>query len=276
MAYLPLCFLRSFGSLVGYIAFGLPKKSSKRIRDNLLATNLATLNNVDEMVLKTARELGKTLIETTSIAWYRSKKHNASLIKKTIGFEYMESVLNSGKPVVFLTPHCSSFEVAAKATASLTKRMFTILYKPSKEAWFNKMMIEGRTEDNITLVPTNRLGVLTLAKNIRAGGVIGILPDSIASSGDGVWIEFFGKKMFAPTLAAKMVLTPDAATFIVSIKRIRGGFSMNSVPFKPVDDEITNVVRDIYKVIEDAILEAPEQYYWSYDRFRVPYHAKLS
>jgi KDO2-lipid IV(A) lauroyltransferase len=117
---------------------------------------------------------------------------------------------------------------------------------------------------------------LTLAKNIRAGGVIGILPDSIASSGDGVWIEFFGKKMFAPTLAAKMVLTPDVATFIVSIKRIRGGFSVDYVPFKPVDDDITNVVRDIYKVIEDAILEAPEQYYWSYDRFRVPDHAKLS
>ncbi len=276
MAYLPLWILRLLGSLVGYIAFGLPKKSSKRIRDNLLATKLATPENVNEITLKTARELGKTLIETVSIAWYRSKKHNASLIKETIGFEYMESVLNSDRPIVFLTPHLSSFEVAAKATASLTKRMFTILYKPSKEVWFNKMMIEGRTEDNITLVPTNRLGVLTLAKNIRARGVVCILPDSIASSGDGVWIEFFGKKMFAPTLAAKMVLTPDAATFIVSIKRIRGGFSMNYIPFKPVDDDITNVVRGIYKVIEDAILEAPEQYYWSYDRFRVPDHARLS
>ena len=276
LAYMPLRFLRLFGSLIGYLAFGLPKKSSKRIKDNLLATNLASSDNVDKMARKTAMELGVTLVETICLAWFRSKKHNASLVKETKGLEYVQDALDSNKAVLFLTPHISTFEIAAKSTAAITKRMFTILYKPSKEKWFNKMMLEGRTEDNINLVPTNRLGVITLAKNLRAGGVIAILPDSVASSGDGVWIEFFGKKMFAPTLAAKMVLTPQVETFIVSVKRIKGGFSINYVPFKANDNDITNIVRSIYQEIEKSILEAPEQYYWSYNRFRVPDHAKQS
>ncbi len=276
MAYLPLWFLRLFGSFVGYIAFGLPQKSSKRIKDNLLATKLATFDNVDKMALQTARELGKTLVETIAIAWNRSKKYNSSLIKKSIGFEYMEKVLNGGRPIVFLTPHISNFEIALKATAFHTKRSITVLYKPSKDKWFNNMMIEGRTESNIKPVPTTRMGVLTLAKDLRSGGVIGVLPDSIASSGDGVWIEFFGKKVFAPTLSSKMVLTPDIETFIVIAKRVRGGFTVKYIPFKPSDTDVTNTLCGIYKVIEDAIIEAPEQYYWSYDRFRVPDHAKLS
>ena len=274
LSYMPLWFLRALGSLVGLVAIKLSQKSYKRLCDNLIATKMATLDNVDDIAKKTAKELGKTLIETTTIAWHRSKKYNASLIKKSTGFEHMESVLNSGRPVVFLTPHISNFEIALKATAFHTKRNITVLYKPSKEKWFNQMMIDGRTETNVKPVPTTRMGVLTLAKDLRAGGVIGVLPDSIASSGDGVWIEFFGKKVFAPTLAAKMVLTPDIETFIVPAKRVSGGFSVKYIPFKPVDTDVTNTIRDIYKVIEESILEAPEQYYWSYDRFRVPDHAK--
>jgi KDO2-lipid IV(A) lauroyltransferase len=274
MAFMPLWFLRGLGGVIGVVAMKLSKRSCQRLKDNLLVTKIATPDNVAKIAKKTAQELGKTLVETTCIAWHRSKKHNASLIVEALGFEYMEEVLNSGRPVVFLTPHISNFEIALKATAYHIKRVFTVLYKPSKDQWFNQMMIDGRTENNIKPVPTNRMGVFTLAKDLRAGGVIGVLPDSIASSGDGVWIEFFGKKVFAPTLASKMVLTPGVESFIVATKRVRGGFKVNYIPFKPIDNDITRTIQDIYKVIEQAVLEAPEQYYWSYDRFRVPDHAQ--
>lgn len=273
-SFLPISILRGIGSIIGIIAMKLSKKSSKRLKNNLLVTNMATTDNVEEIARKTAQELGKTLVETTCIAWHRSKKYNASLIKKAINFEFMEKILNSGKPVVFLTPHISNFEIALKATAFHINRVFTVLYKPSKDEWFNQMMIEGRTEDNIKPVPTNRMGVFTLAKDLKAGGVIGVLPDSIASSGDGVWIEFFGRKVFATTLAAKMALAPGAETFIVTTKRVRGGFEVNYIYFKPSSENIPEVVQDIYKVIEGAVIEAPTQYYWSYDRFRTPDHAK--
>ena len=274
MAYLPLSVLRALGSLIGLVAMNLSKRSSKRLKANLIATGMATEEDVEDMARKTAKELGKTLVETTCIAWHRSKAHNASLITKAINFEYMAQVLHSGKPIVFLTPHISNFEIALKYTAyHISERVFTVLYKPSKDEWFNQMMIDGRTEDNIKPVPTNRMGVFTLAKDLRAGGVIGVLPDSIASSGDGVWVKFFGKKVFATTLAAKMAMSPEAETFIVATKRVAKGFEVNYISFKPETSDITTVVQDIYKVIEKAVLEVPEQYYWSYDRFRVPGHA---
>lgn len=273
LSYLPLSVLRSLGGIIGIIAMKLSKRSSKRLRANLIITGMCTEENANEMAKKTAMELGKTLVETTCIAWQRTKEQNAKLIVKAKNFDIMEKELLSGKPIVFLTPHISNFEIALKYTASKIPRVFTVLYKPSKDQWFNDMMIKGRTEDNIKPVPTNRQGVFTLAKDLRAGGVIGVLPDSIASSGDGVWVEFYGKKVFATTLAAKMAMTPGAVSFIVATIRVKGGFEVEYIPFTPSSSDIATVVQDIYHVIEKVVLQAPEQYYWSYDRFRVPNHA---
>ena len=273
MAYLPLSVLRGLGAVIGLVAIRLSKRSGKRLKANLIATGMCSAEEADELARQTAMELGKTLVETTCIAWHRSMAHNAKLIVKTHNYELMEQVLLSGKPVVFLTPHISNFEIALKFTASKINRVFTILYKPSKDKWFNNLMIQGRTEENIKPVPTNRQGVLTLAKDLRNGGVIGVLPDSVASSGDGVWVKFFGKDVFATTLAAKMVLAPGVSSFIVATTRVRGGFALDYIPFTPASTDLTAVVQDIYHVIEKAVAQAPAQYYWSYDRFRTPDHA---
>ncbi|MBP9743184.1 MAG: hypothetical protein KBD37_07500 [Burkholderiales bacterium] len=276
LAFLPLRILRIVGSCVGIIAMKFSKRAAKRLKTNLVATGICDENNVDMMARKTASEFGKTLVETVGVAWHRSKKHCASLIVDTVNYEGMEQEVLSGKPIVFLTPHMSSFEIALKFTAyKINQRVFNVLYKPSKNKWFNHIMLKGRTEDNIRPLPTNRLGVFTLAKELKANGVVGILPDSIASSGDGVWVDFFGKKVFAPTLAAKMVMMSNVVTFVVATTRIKHGFRVNYIPFIPCSGDIGEVVQQIYQVIEQIVLEAPQQYYWSYDRFRIPKHAHL-
>lgn len=274
LALLPLRALQFIGGVVGIIAMRYSKRAVKRLRNNLLITGMCSEANLDKMVKNTAREWGKTLFEVVCIAWHRSYKHNASLVTETINYEGMEAEALSDKPIVFLTPHISNFEIALKYTAHrIHTKVFNVLYKPSKNKWFNQMMLKGRMEGNINPLPTNRLGLFTLAKKLRANGIVGILPDSIASSGDGVWVSFFDKPVFATTLAAKLVMTPGAASFIVATTRLKRGFRVNYIPFVPVSADIAGVVQEIYKVIENIVLEAPEQYYWSYDRFRVPKHA---
>ena len=274
LSFLPLSVLRWLGGVVGVVAIQLSHRAHNRIKKNLLATGMCDESNVERVAKKTSVEWGKTLIEAACIAWRRSSAYNAKLIVKAHGFTYMKECLLSGKPTVFLTPHIGNFEVALKYTAhKLSSRVFTILYKPAKAKWLNQVMLEGRTEKNIKPVPTNRNGMFTLIKDLRANGIVGVLPDSIASSGDGVWVDFFGQKTFATTLAAKMTLTENAHTFIVASYRVKGGFEVDYIPFSPKSQHVGVVVQDIYRVIEEIILKAPEQYYWSYDRFRVPPHA---
>jgi len=270
LSVLPLTILRGLGALVGIIGLKFSKKSRMRLRANLLKTGMATNENIDKMAKKTAIEFGRTLVETICIAWQRSKAYNASLILETINFRLVKEAVQSGKALVFLTPHIGNFEIALKYTAQKLDREFTVLYKPTKDKWLNALMYKGRTENNIHPVPTNRNGVLALVKALKRKEAIGVLPDSVASQGDGVWVNFFGQKVFATTLAAKMALTPKVITFVVASRRIPGGFVVEYVPYLVQTQEINSLVQDLYSIFEKIVLQAPEQYYWSYDRFRIP------
>lgn|SRR6185437_7427857 len=275
MGYLPLSVLRGFGSIVGVVAVKFSKRSGKRLRTNLLATGMCTEENVDKFARDAAKEWGKTIVETIAIAWQRGPSKCVKLASQGINFDQMLAATKFG-PVIFLTPHIGNFEIGVKATSAIvTDRVFNILYKPSKDPVFNAIMLDGRTEKNINPVPTTRHGVANLLRALKGGGIVGILPDNVASGGDGVWVDFFGKKVFATTLAAKLILYPGATTFFVSSMRVEDGFVIDYRPYVPKTTDIAEIVQDLYRMLETVVLKAPTQYYWSYDRFRTPAHAPI-
>ena len=274
MSYLPLSIIRLIGSFIGAVAIAFSKNTSKRLRSNLMAAKMCNENNLESMARSAASEWGKTIVETFCL-WHRSLSYNAKLVVKAKNYELVESSVLGNSPVIFLTPHLGNFEVALKYTASkLSYYKFTVLYKPSKIKWLNQIMVNGRAETNIEPVTTSKSGVMALLKGLRANGIVGILPDSVASHKDsGVWVDFFGKKVFATTLAAKLLLMPNIVSFIVASYRVKGGFEVEYIPFTPKHNDVVAVVQEIYKAIEEMVLKSPSQYYWSYDRFRVPKYA---
>lgn len=274
ISLLPFSWLRTLGSIIGRIGLNFSKKASNRLNNNLLITGFATPDTVKSISKQTAGELGKTLIETICVAWLKEKAYCDSLVKHWQGFDLVLEQERLGHPLVFLTPHIGNFEIAIKATFSRLSKPITVLYKPSKNEWFHHLMLSGRTEDNIKPVPTTSRGVMALVKALRRSEAIGVLPDSVASQGDGVWVEFFNHKVFATTLSAKMAMVENAATFVVGSYRVKGGFDLEFIPYIRKTDDITIIVQNIYGIIEGIISKAPTQYFWSYDRFRTPDHAR--
>ena len=274
LSKLPLSFLHALGSFVGILSDKFSKRASVRLRNNLIRTKMCTIENSDNLARLCAKELGKTIVETACISWQWSRDKVSQLIKDAEGLDVVRSELSNGKSIVFLTPHIGNFEIALKYTATqLENHQFTVLYKPSKDNFLDNMMKNGRSEANITPVPTNRHGVMALIKAIRRCEIVGILPDNVASSGDGVWVKFFGVPVYAMTLAAKMTLMENSSTFLVSSTRYKDGFSIRYIPWVPKSTDLVLVIQDMYDQFEKMVLAAPSQYYWSYDRFRTPAHA---
>ena len=275
LSYLPLSVLRGLGGVIGIISVKFSKRSGKRLKANLLATGICTEENVDKVAQDAAREWGKTIIESVTIAWQRPATKCMELALQRSNFEQVLAAIKHG-PVLFLTPHIGNFEIGIKATSAIvTDSVFNILYKPSKDPVFNAIMLGGRTEANINPVPTTRHGVVQLLRALKSGGIAGILPDNVASGGDGVWVDFFGKKVYATTLTAKFILFPSVTTFFTSTLRVKEGFVIDYIPYVPQTTEVALIVQDLYKMLEVMVLETPTQYYWSYDRFRVPAHAPV-
>ncbi|MFN8770079.1 MAG: hypothetical protein ACK5Z5_01635 [Neisseriaceae bacterium] len=274
LSKLPISWLRFIGYWIGICGLKFSKKTSKRLINNLLRTGIASELNVDIVAKQSAGELGKTFIETICIAWPRSSQYCDKLIKAWNGFDAVLNQQNLDKPIIFLTPHIGNFEIMVKAVANRFKKDVTILYKPSKDAWFHQLMLSGRTGKGINPVPTNNKGVIALIRALKRKEYIGVLPDSVASQGDGVWVNFFGNKVFATTLSAKMILSDDAAVFVAAAYRVTGGFSLDFIPYIRKSDDVNTIVQDIYDIMERLVIKSPTQYFWSYDRFRVPNHAK--
>lgn len=274
LSKLPLSTIRALGAVIGLIALKLSKKSAKRLPHNLLITGLATPETVKELTKATAQALGMTLVEAALIAWSHDRKRIEQLSRVDESFHQVKRLIEAGQNVVFLTPHIGNFEVAVKYFAYNLPMNIQILYKPSKDPVVDQIMLNGRTEPNITPVPTNRKGVLSLMKHLKLGGCIGILPDNVASGGDGEWVKFFGQDVYATSLAAKICQMPNTHVVIVQNLRIPTGFSSKCIPFKPMSDDTHGIMQELYSEIESLVREAPEQYYWSYDRFRHPDNAK--
>ena len=274
LSKLPLSAIRGLGGLVGLAALRLSKKSARRLPHNLLITGLATPETVAQMSIATAKAMGMTLAEAILIAWSKNRRRIDKIFKVDASFYAVKQLLESGQNVVFLTPHIGNFEVAVKYFAYHLPMQLNILYKPAKNPAIESIMFNGRSEANILPVPTNRKGVLALMKHLKSGGCIGVLPDNVASSGDGEWVKFFGQDVYATSLAAKISQIPNTSVVLVSSLRTDGGFLSKCVPFKPSTDNIQQTMQELYSAIEELVREAPEQYYWSYDRFRQPENSK--
>lgn len=273
-SFFPLSIIRFLGNLVGIIVYKYSKKTRERTKKNLLITGIATVDNVEQMALNVAKNLGQTLIETILFAWNRNQYFNSKLIKKNRNIEQVFVSIKANKPIIFLTPHIANFEIIVKSTAYiLQKSKFTIIVKPSKNKLFNKLMFNGRYEKNINPVPTNKTGVISLIKALKNKQIIGILPDSVASHGDGIWVDFFGQKVFATTLSAKMIQYQLADVYIVNSIRVRNGFEVDFIKYDMKVNDTKYIVQEIYNILENMIKSNPEQYFWSYDRFRKPDHA---
>ena len=274
LSKLPLSWLHALGSAIGILSDKFSKRTSTRLRSNLLRTNMCNSQSCENMARLCAKEWGKTIVETACISWQWSRNKVAGLITHADGLDLVQNELNNGKAIIFLTPHIGNFEIALKYTATqLEKHQFTVLYKPSKDKNIETMMKNGRGESNIKPVPTNRHGVMALIKALRRGEIVGILPDNVASMGDGVWVDFFGVPVYAMTLAAKLTTMENSATFLVNSIRHDNGFSVQYIPFTPQSSDVTEIIQNMYRQFEKMILMAPSQYYWSYDRFRTPKHA---
>lgn len=274
LSKLPLGEIRCLGATIGLISFKFSKKSANRLAHNLLITGLATPQTVNKMARKAAKAWGMTLAEAALIAWQKNQKRVNKLTHVDESFYAVKKLMEAGAKIVFLTPHIGNFDIVVKYFSYNLPMNIHILYKPLKDPVLNEIMYLGRKEARITPVPTNRKGVLSLMKHLKLGGVIGILPDNVASGGDGEWVKFFGQDVYATTLAARICQMPDVQVIMVAETRTKAGFEAKCIMFNPSSTDTHAITQELYIEIEKLVREAPEQYYWSYDRFRHPPNAK--
>jgi len=271
LARLPLPVLHGIGIVLGWLVYWAPGRHSARMRNNLFQSGLCMPGrDCNRLLRQTVGESGKAIIELLPV-WLRPYEQVLKLVKSTRGWEHIDAARTAGMGIIVIAPHIGCFEMINLYYAS--QHPFTAMYKPPRQPVLDALMLSGRQRGQAKLVPTDLSGVRALLAALKRHEAIGILPDQVATSGDGVWAPFFGRPAYTPTLTASLQRKTGAAAFFVAAERLSWGRGY-CLHVTPVDEALPANKADaavrINLGVEAMARRFPAQYMWSYNRHKRP------
>ena len=263
LSFFPLPLLHGLGIILGYLVYALSPTYRKRMRDNM------RLAGCEKQIHNALREAGKSILELPFI-WLGSRER---LIKKIQieNWELVQAAIDNKKGFIILTPHLACFELSGQSIAWRTK--MTALYRPPRKAILKPLLEDARASSGMLLAPANLSGVRALAKALKRGEAIGLLPDQVPQEGEGVWADFFGKPAYTMTLPAKLHAMTGAPIILTFAERkpFGRGYIQRFFPFEEeMEGDAVQQASAINRAMEKIIAKAPSQYFWSYHRYKQP------
>lgn len=268
LTYLPLRALHGLGYCLGGLLFYSMPLAKKHATANITQSQLA--NNpleVKKIARKSFAELGKTIFETPMI-WQKNEADLLPLVRQVYNWDVVQNALKAGKGIIFLTPHLGCFEITSIYYGS--QHPITVLYRPPKLKWLERLILKGRARTGVTLAEANAGGVRKLMRALKHGEAIGILPDQIPAAGEGEWADFFGKPAYTMSLASKLAEKTGATVIMGYGERLKNGAGFD-IHLTKIESIATPTL--LNKAIEQQITQSPSQYLWSYNRYKVRNHA---
>lgn len=267
LARLPLPLLHFVGGVVGVALWLLQPRRRARMRDNLTQ---AGLDRGRFFRLRCALEYGKGLIEMP-VLWARPLASVQRLFREVHGYDAIERGLAEGHGILLITAHLGGFEALILYAAS--RFPITAMYRPPRQKWVEDWMVAGRGRGLARMAATDRRGVRDVLAALRRGEAVGLLPDQVASKGEGVWAPFFGRMAYSPALPARLIGSTGVLPMMAFAERLPWGrgYRMVVEPLTVSDStDATTIIAGINAAVECAIRRSPEQYFWTYNRYKRP------
>jgi len=264
VAALPLSALQSLGALLARVAFAVAGGERRRLDENLRRAGYS-----DPAIRRAViEESGKTLLELPWI-WLRPQEEIVKLVREVVNPELFLQAKARGKGIVFLTPHLGCFEVSAQFAASHSP--ITVMYRPPRQRVLEPLLRAGRARGDIRIATADRKGVFTLLRALRNGETVGILPDQVPSRGEGEWADFFGRPAYTMALASRLIDATGASAILAFCERLprAAGYRIHLTTL-PDREQGETAARQLNRALEGLIRQKPEQYLWSYNRYKVP------
>jgi KDO2-lipid IV(A) lauroyltransferase len=268
LARLPLSALHRLGSILGWITYWSSKSYARRLRENLgYALKLKPDLAFQKVLHANIAESGKGVLELAWV-WRRPLTEVVTSVTECTGWEHIETAHAQKKGVILLTPHLGCFDLISVYVAAHLPMVS--MYRRPHWKFLDTLMREGRERGQMKLASADVGGVRQMFKALKRGELIGVLPDQVPGNGEGEWVPFFGRPAYTMTMIGRLIEATGATPIITRIERLPQGegYRLSFIPL-PLDQTLP-VSHQINRALEDLIFTCPEQYLWSYNRYKVP------
>jgi Kdo2-lipid IVA lauroyltransferase/acyltransferase len=253
-----------FSNLFLYI--GPYFKSKKILKKNLDISFPKFSNQRKKEIEKNMwKNYGMTFIEYVFLNYLQIKRDHI----KIYGEDILLNIINSKKPVIFISGHFANFELMSM---EITKKKINLatIYRPINNFFLNPFMEYLRKK----YVCKNQIkkginGVRETIEYIKNKHSIALMIDQRVSEGEK--ISFFNIPAYTTTLPAQLAIKYDLKIIPVYIKREQNNNFIiefkNEINHKNFTNKL-DLTKELNLILEKMVLKNPDQWIWTHNRWK--------
>lgn len=269
LSWLPLSWARALGAAMGRLAWHLPGRHNHVIRSNLDAC-FPELDQAGRDRLHRANLVAtcRTLMETGAV-WLWPADKLLSRVEAIDGREHLDAAIAGGRGVILAGAHLNNWEMLNLTAASLTPMIG--LYRAPDDPALERFITRARSRTGADLIASGGFAMRRMVRQLRDGGVIGILCDQQPKQGEGVFAPFFGIPALTMTLINRLSSRTGCTVVMIACRRTRNGWRISLTPGAEGMDSEDPVAAAaaLNRAVEEQVRPRPEDYLWAYKRFSV-------
>jgi KDO2-lipid IV(A) lauroyltransferase len=264
LARLPLSVLHGMGRCFGVLAYFLPGRYRRRLRANAAQAGYGD----DRFARAAAAQAGAMILEMPKV-WFQG---DSCLERVTSDDDHIVAAARAeGRGIIFMTPHLGCFEITARYLARQVP--MTVMFRPPRQQGLAPLLDAARNTAAMRAVPATTQGVREFVRALRRGEWVGMLPDQAPGKGEGVWAPFFGRMAYSVTLPGKLAVQTGVPVILTAGERLPHGRGWRihyvRVP-EPLPENPEAQAALFNAAMETLIRRFPQQYLWSYNRYKTP------
>ncbi|MDH4559591.1 lysophospholipid acyltransferase [Pseudomonas sp. BN411] len=269
-ALLPWRAVQAVGATIGWLMWKLPNRSREVVRINL-SKCFPELSpaELEQRVGQSLKDIGKTFTES-ACAWIWPAEKSIGLVREVEGLHVLHEALASGKGVVGITSHLGNWEVLNHFYCAQCKPI--IFYRPPKLKAVDDLLQKQRVQLGNRVAPSTKEGILSVIKEVRKGGAVGIPADPEPSLSAGVFVPFLGTQALTSKFVPGMLAGGKARGVFLHALRLPDGSGfkviLEAAPEGMYSENVEEGVAAMSQVVEKYVRAYPTQYMWSMKRFK--------
>jgi KDO2-lipid IV(A) lauroyltransferase len=181
------------------------------------------------------------------------------------GWEHVDRALQAGKGVILVTGHLGLWDYAPSLAAARYPGRVYVVAEPFTSPRVDRLIQAQREAKGVMVIPM--ACVRQMVRVLRDNCILGVLVDR-PTHGDGVAVDFFGRRTMVPAgVATLAALTGAALLPFYLIHRGDGGYEGRILPpiWPPSSGDraadVQRVTQRIFSVLERIIARRPQNWY---------------
>jgi len=267
-AILPYPWQITIGKWLGRMGLHVAGKTRHVVKRNLEICFPELSDAERNQLLKMHFEAVGAAFAEMGLGWYSSTERLLKLVRVE-GLEHLERAREEGKGIILLCAHFTSLETSTSILGELFPKLKTV-YRPQPNEMIDALIYQGRRRLAEQQIPKDN--IRTMVRALRDNGTVAYLADLANKGSNSELIPFFGEPAITTTTVSKLAKITDAIVLTYFFRRLPGKAGYVANIGAPLDDFPTDdVVADTRRLVErleEYIRLAPEQYMWTYRRFK--------